>query len=146
MPGEKLYVVEIDHNPANPVFSKKVVDICSTVQNDFHDFAAILEEATKKYPEPCIDRAAYGSPAMQRTSCEEEGKGRGIFATRYIEVGELLMVEKAFATVFNNDILFTSAETQVQPVFDPKTGLTSIKSNRAMAEELLKIVIKERCS
>ena len=104
------------------------------------------EEAIKKYPKPYMDRATYGSPAMQRKSCEEEGKGRGMFAIRDIEVGELLMVEKAFATVFNNDIPSTSGETQDRPVVDPKTGLTSIKFNRAMAEELLEIVIKERCS
>ena len=103
----------------------------------------MLEEATKKYPKPYMDRATFGSPAMQRKPCEEEGKGRGMFATRDIEVGELLMVEKAFATVFNDEIPSTSGETQDEPVVDPKTGLTSIKSNRAMSEELLEIVLKE---
>ena len=111
--------------------------------NGLYDFAAMLEEATKKYPKPYMDRASFGSPAMQRKPCEEEGKGRGIFATRDIEVGELLMVEKAFATVFNDEIPSTSGETQDEPVVDPKTGLTSIKSNRAMSEDLLEIVLKE---
>ncbi|MDI1493498.1 MAG: hypothetical protein OHK93_005288 [Ramalina farinacea] len=111
--------------------------------NGLYDFAAMLDEATKKYPKPYMDRASFGSPAMQRKPCEEEGKGRGMFATRDIEVGELLMVEKAFATVFNDQIPSTSGETKDEPVVDPKTGLTSIKSNRAMAEELLEIVLKE---
>ena len=111
--------------------------------NGLYDFAAMLEEATKKYPKPYMDRATFGSAAMQRKPCEEAGKGRGMFAARDIEVGELLMVEKAFATVFNDEIPSTSGETKDEPVVDPKTGLTSIKSNRAMSEELLEIVLKE---
>ena len=111
-------------------------------RDGLYDFEAMLKEATKKHPKPYMDRATYSNPAMQRKACQEEGKGRGMFATRDIEVGELLMVEKAFATVFDEEIPSTSGETPDQPVVDPKTGLTSIKSVRAMQEGLLEIVIK----
>lgn len=112
-------------------------------KDGIYDFAAMLEEATQKFPKPYMDRGTYGSPAMERKACQEEGKGRGMFATRDIEVGELLLVEKAFATVFNDEIPSTTGETKDERVVDPKTGLTSIKSNRAMQEELFEIVSRE---
>lgn len=51
-----------------------------------------MYEATKKMP-LSLDNATYFNPVEIKTS---EGRGRGLFTTRAIKVGELLLCEKAF--------------------------------------------------
>ncbi len=63
------------------------------------DFAAMLDEAIAKNPTPEMDRADYVGPIEVRT-CAIESHGRGIFCTKPVKAGELLLVEKAFCAKF----------------------------------------------
>lgn len=60
-----------------------------------YDFKAIYD-AVKVTP-PTMDLATYIGPVEIRTS---EGRGRGLFTTRDVAVGEMLLCEKAFAYCF----------------------------------------------
>ena len=57
-----------------------------------YDFKAMYK-AVEKIP-PCLDNATYLGPVKIQTS---EGHGRGLFTTRAVTAGELLLCEKAFS-------------------------------------------------
>ena len=63
----------------------------------------MLDEAIAKLPSPHLDRATYiGSVEVRK--CAIESCGRGLFTTKAVKAGELLLCEKAFATAFaSND-------------------------------------------
>ena len=63
------------------------------------DFASMLKEAVTKQPSPHLDRAAYIGPIEVR-KCAIESHGRGLFTTKAVKAGELLLCEKAFVTAF----------------------------------------------
>ena len=63
------------------------------------DFASMLTEAILKQPSPRLDRAGYIGPIEVR-KCVIESHGRGLFTTKAVKAGELLLCEKAFATAF----------------------------------------------
>ncbi|SPO04658.1 related to TPR domain protein [Cephalotrichum gorgonifer] len=58
-----------------------------------------MYEQAKKTP-PLIDCATYSAPVEVRDSI---GKGRGLFTTRAVSAGDLLLCEKAFAYVFSGE-------------------------------------------
>jgi len=64
-----------------------------------YDFASMLKEAVSKSPFPDMDRATYVGPIEVRV-CAIKSHGRGIFTTKAVKAGELLLCEKAFAAVF----------------------------------------------
>ena len=82
------------------------------------DFASMLAEAVIKQPSPHLDRADYVGPIEVR-KCAIESHGRGLFTTKAVKAGELLLCEKAFATAFasNNSaaIVETSLSNDVKP-------------------------------
>ncbi|KFY06444.1 hypothetical protein V491_08625, partial [Pseudogymnoascus sp. VKM F-3775] len=65
-------------------------------QTGDYDFRNIYSELSKLNP-PTVDRATYIGPVDIRVS---PGKGRGLFTTRAVKAGELLVCEKAFAYSF----------------------------------------------
>ena len=68
---------------------------------DFN-FASVLDEAVNKQPSPHLDRATYiGSIEVRK--CAIESHGRGLFTTKAVKAGELLLCEKAFTTIFASD-------------------------------------------
>lgn len=75
------------------------------------DFAAMLDEAVAKSPRPHMDRADWVGPIEIR-KCAIESHGRGLFTTKAVKAGDLLLVEKAFSTAFdtgNDEIANTTA-------------------------------------
>ena len=64
-------------------------------QKGHFDFAAMLDEAVAKSPKLEMDRADHFGPIEAR-NCAIESQGRGIFSTKPIKAGQLLLVEKAF--------------------------------------------------
>jgi len=64
-----------------------------------YDFAAMLDEAIAKNPASSMDRADYMGSVIVR-DCDVKSHGRGMFTTKEIKAGELLLVEKAFAVAF----------------------------------------------
>lgn len=63
------------------------------------DFASMVDEAVTKQPSPHLDRATYIGPIEVR-KCAIESHGRGLFTTKAVKAGELLLCEKAFAAAF----------------------------------------------
>lgn len=70
-------------------------------QDGSYDFAAMLDEAVSKSPEPTMDRANYVGPIDVRVTTDES-RGRGVFTIRDVQAGEVLLVEKAFKAAFQN--------------------------------------------
>lgn len=60
-----------------------------------YDFSAMYK-AAERTP-PCLDHATYNEPVVIKIS---EGRGRGLFTSRAVVPGELLLCEKAFAYRF----------------------------------------------
>ena len=87
------------------------------------DFAAILDEAISKSPKPDMDRADYNR-SIEVRHCAIDSHGRGVFSTKAIKAGELLLVEKSFCVVFPND-------NDPRGKYDEATGLWS---NRSVTE------------
>jgi hypothetical protein len=57
------------------------------------DFKSYYEEISSARP-PHLDHATFSGPVIIK---ESPGRGRGLFTTRDVKVGELLLCEKAFA-------------------------------------------------
>ena len=60
------------------------------------DFLAMQKAATEESP-PCLDVATYVGPVE---ICETENRGRGLFTTKDVAAGDLLLCEKAFSYSF----------------------------------------------
>ena len=73
------------------------------------NFASMLDEAVSKQPSPRLDRATYIGPIEVR-KCVIESHGRGLFTTKAVKAGELLLCEKAFMTAFAPDDSKAAAE------------------------------------
>ena len=69
-------------------------------ENGRYDFAGMMEEALAKLPSPDMDRATYVGPIDIR-QCAIESHGRGLFTTKDVNAGELLLCEKAFSAAFS---------------------------------------------
>lgn len=63
------------------------------------DFGDMLREATEKFPSPDMDRADFVGPIEVRV-CANPDHGRGLFTTRDVRAGDLLLCEKALAAAF----------------------------------------------
>lgn len=85
---------------------------CRELTGDF-DFASMLKEAITKQPSPHLDRATYIGPIEVR-QCAIESHGRGLFTTKAIKAGELLLCEEAFVTAFAPDE--SQATTEIDQV------------------------------
>ena len=64
-----------------------------------YDFKTMLDEVVAKHPEPRIDHADYVGPVEVR-DCEDKSRGRGLFTTKAVQAGELLLCERAFDVAF----------------------------------------------
>lgn len=58
-----------------------------------YDFKAIYEEASRLRP-PHLDHATFIGPVTVKAS---KGRGRGLFTTKAVKAGDLVLCEKAFA-------------------------------------------------
>ncbi len=62
----------------------------------------MLAEAERKFPNPDMDRADFVGPIEVRP-CKNPEHGRGLFSTRAVKAGDLLLCEKAFCAAFTGD-------------------------------------------
>ena len=98
-------------------------------ESGVYDFAAMLDEAIKKGPAPDMDRASFVGPVEVR-QCAIKSHGKGLFTTKSVKAGDLLLVEKAFSAVFPDD-----GDLAGTPK-DPESGLMSKESSLKMRAEL----------
>ena len=88
-----------------------------------YDFR-IMYEAARETP-PCLDQATHVGPVKIQAS---EGCGRGLFTTRAVAAGELLLCEKAFTHCFAAQ----EANEDSSKVKSRTTMLMHTHSNRAV--------------
>ncbi|GAP91962.1 putative TPR domain protein [Rosellinia necatrix] len=72
--------------------SQRAAKRIKEVQRGEYDFASMYDQA--EATPPIIDCATYQGPLVVR---ESQGRGNGLFTTRSVKAGELLLCEKAFA-------------------------------------------------
>ena len=112
----RSYLAELEElHPGNQAAAKDIerCELRSREQAGDFDFASMLDEAVTKQPSPRMDRAVYIGP-IEVCQCAIESHGRGLFTTKAVKAGQLLLCEKAFATAFAPD-----ARTAVE-INDPK--------------------------
>ena len=66
-----------------------------------YSFKSMYAEAAKLGP-PCLDRATFVGPVTIKGSAISPG-GRGLFTTKAVAAGDLLICEKAFAVAFADE-------------------------------------------
>ena len=96
------------------------------------DFASMLREAIIKQPSPRLDRAGYIGPIEVR-KCAIESHGRGLFTTKAVKAGELLLCEKAFATAFASYDSAAIAETSLPKDAKPDESNWKLKLRSELA-------------
>lgn len=102
---ERLY-------PRNEAVTKDIerCDLRLCEEAGEYDFASMIDEATTKEHSPRLDRATYLGPIEVR-KCVIESHGRGLFTTRAVKAGELLLCEKTFAAAFATNETKAAAES-----------------------------------
>lgn len=101
----RFYLAQLEElYPGNKAAIKDIerCELRSREQAGELDFASMLDEAVSKQRSPHLDRAAYIGPIKVR-KCAIASHGRGLFTTKAVKAGELLLCEKAFATAFATD-------------------------------------------
>ena len=96
------------------------------------DFASMLREAIVKQPSPRLDRAGYIGPIEVR-KCAIESHGRGLFTTKAVKAGDLLLCEKAFATAFASNDSAAIAETSLPKDAKPDESNWKLKLRSELA-------------
>ena len=79
---------------------------------------ASLQTLAEKLDPPCIDHATYLGPIEIR---DTDNYGRGVFVTRAIEAGELLICEKAFSYAYVSD-RHGRGNAGTKVLMNPETG------------------------
>ncbi|KAL9597818.1 MAG: hypothetical protein Q9219_004895 [cf. Caloplaca sp. 3 TL-2023] len=91
----------IRHYPECDLAKKEIVRTSQRLQEEEHgiyDFGA-MQKAAKKTP-PCLDNATFTGNVQIQAS---KGRGRGLFTTKNVNVGELLLCEKAITYCSSSD-------------------------------------------
>lgn len=97
------------------------------------DFEAMYN-AAKSTP-PCLDFATYKGPIEIKQS---KGRGRGVFTTKDVAAGELLLCEKAFAFVVTDPSANVAISEEILPTN------RQIKQAYARAEaELITVIVQK---
>ncbi|KAJ4352583.1 uncharacterized protein N0V89_007932 [Didymosphaeria variabile] len=78
------------------IVSERAQRRCSEQDNGDYDFKLLQAEAKKLRP-PQLDHATYIGPVEIRKT---KTKGRGLFLTKAVKAGDLLLCEKAFAHAY----------------------------------------------
>ncbi|KAL6716164.1 hypothetical protein ACLMJK_005730 [Lecanora helva] len=78
-----------------------------------YDFQSMLDEAVSKFPNADMDRADFVG-CIEIRECEIKSLGRGMFTTKDVAAGELLLCEKAMAVAFADPNAFPEASGTMQ--------------------------------
>ena len=96
------------------------------------DFASMVAEAVIKQPSPRLDRAGYVGPIEVR-KCAIESHGRGLFTTKAVKAGELLLCEKAFAAAFASNDSAAIAQSSLSKDANPDGSNWKLKLRSELA-------------
>ena len=91
-------------------------------KNGSYDFKAIYEEAAKLRP-PHLDHATFVGPVTIKAS---KGRGRGLFTTKDVKTGDLVLCEKAFAHCYANTKEKSLSSSKISLLLNISTNRMSI--------------------
>jgi len=106
---------------------------CSEQSTGNYNFKLLQAEAKKLRP-PQLDHATYIGPVEIRKT---EGKGRGLFVTKAVKAGDLLLCEKAFGHAYTaeND----EGNSKVTLLINPETS----KGFMGGQADLIRIIVQK---
>jgi hypothetical protein len=93
-------------------------DRCTESNSGTFDFK-LLQAKAKKHRPPHMDHATYMGPAEVK---ETKAKGRGLFATKSMKVGDLILCEKAFAHAYIDETSGSNASITFLMNLETKKG------------------------
>ncbi|TEY48900.1 hypothetical protein BOTCAL_0290g00120 [Botryotinia calthae] len=109
------------NNAAATTGLKRVSRRVKEQESGIYDFGSIYKELSATRP-PHLDHATYVGPVVVKSS---PGRGQGLFTTRAVKTGELLLCEKAFAHCY-------AGVSEDSGVHAKTTLLINVHTNRMM--------------
>ncbi|KAH8725331.1 hypothetical protein GQ44DRAFT_749719 [Phaeosphaeriaceae sp. PMI808] len=98
-----------------------------------YDFKLLRREAKKLQP-PQLDHATYIGPVEIRNT---PNKGRGLFVTKAIKAGDLLLCEKAFSSTYVDEL--DTSKSKITLLINTQTG----KSFMGGQADLIRIIVQK---
>ncbi|KAI9730320.1 MAG: hypothetical protein M1818_008223 [Claussenomyces sp. TS43310] len=106
------------------------------LESGVYDFRTIYEEAAKLRP-PHLDHATFTGPVTVKTSM---GRGRGLFTTKAVKAGELIMCEKAFVHCYANT---TEESTQTTSRISVLMNIHTNRMTMGVQSDLLTEIVQK---
>ncbi|KAF1350508.1 hypothetical protein EJ07DRAFT_159641 [Lizonia empirigonia] len=121
------------NNKQASVVSDRAQLRCSEASSGEYDFKLLQQEA-KKFQPPQLDHATYIGPVQVKIA---PGKGRGLFVTKPIKAGDLILCEKAFSHAYVPETGVGSAKLSL--LINPETG----KGFMGGQADLIKLIVQK---
>lgn len=111
---------KLPHNSEASVFLGRAQSRTVEQKSGVYNFNELQANAKKLRP-PHLDHATYIGPVEIR---QTEFKGRGLFVTKAVKAGELLLCEKAFSHAHADEGASDRSVNiqKINPLIDPMTG------------------------
>ena len=106
---------------------------CLEQKTGVYDFK-LLQTKAKKLQPPHLDHATYIGPVEIR---QTESKGRGLFVTKAVKAGDLLLCEKAFIHAHAND--WNQNSSNISLLMNPSTMEAFIGTQA----DLIKLIVQK---
>ncbi|EMD86673.1 hypothetical protein COCC4DRAFT_143738 [Bipolaris maydis ATCC 48331] len=106
------------HNEQAVAVLRRARGRCTESSSGIFDFK-LLQAKAKKHRPPHMDYATYMGPVEVR---ETRSKGRGVFATKSMKVGDLILCEKAFAHAYIDEVSRSNASITLLMNVETETG------------------------
>lgn len=128
---------KFSHNGEASVFLGRAQSRTVEQKSGVYNFKELQADAKKLRP-PHLDHATYIGPVEIR---QTESKGRGLFVTKAVKAGELLLCEKAFSHA-HADKAASDGNVNISKMhllIDPETGQTLIGARA----DLIKLTVQK---
>jgi hypothetical protein len=106
---------------------------CKEQSTGHYNFKLLQAEAEKLRP-PHLDHATYIGPVEIRNT---EGKGRGLFVTKTVKAGDLLLCEKAFSHAYATES--DEGNSKVTLLINPETNKVFMGGHA----DLIRIIVQK---
>jgi hypothetical protein len=131
----KVVCKELPENASAKREFKRVLGRLAEQENGRYDFRAMQLEAAKQHP-PHLDHATYVGPVLVKPA---NSRGRGLFTTKAVKAGDLLVCEKAFAHAFVDT---TSLSPSTQVLINTETNAMSLGGQAELVPQIVQKLYK----
>lgn len=128
----RLLLSELPNNQTAKDELRRAINRVAEQENGHYQFEKMYTQATKLRP-PYLDHATYVGPVLVKATAF---RGRGLFTTKEIKAGDLVLVEKAFAFAFISD---DQSETNTSVMLNAETKRMTMGAQA----DLLKTMIRK---